>query len=438
MRRHISADSTGRRRRTVSVLAAGLLAGSLLAACSSSSGSGNSSGPIHLKFSSYAWQDPTVKANKSIVAAWNKSHPNIQIDYQPVDADSVHDKLVTAFSSNSAPDIIHDEAADIAGFAQQGYLTDLKNEIPADLKSDVPQGVWDSVTFNGGIFGVPSLLQSYVVFANKKVLQAAGIAEPTQGQPWTWDQFQQAAKKLTTGGRYGLAWALKAPVSVVLSLSLNFDGKYFDGTGSSTSVKFDQAEQEVPRRIHDMIFQDKSLAPNTVGLGGADVLPGFYAGKYAMFVGGNFFAQQLVQQAPKGFDWVMLPPLKGISQNQTADPQTYSIARQSKHPKEAMQFLDYFLSAQNLADLAQGDWLAPATGKASTQLLKQTTGVNGWQTVVGATKDLVPSPTAQVANYPQWKTEIATPAFQQYFAGKIDLPGLGNKLISGWKQVAGH
>jgi ABC-type glycerol-3-phosphate transport system substrate-binding protein len=146
-----------------------------------------------------------------------------------------------------------------------------------------------------------------------------------------------------------------------------------------------------------------------------------------MFMGGNFFAQQLVQQAPKGFDWVMLPPLKGISQNQTADPQTYSIARQSKHPKEAMQFIDYFLSAQNLADLAQGDWLAPATGKASAQLLKQTTGVNGWQTVVGATKDLVPSPTAQVANYPQWKSEIATPAFQQYFAGKTDLPGRPNR-----------
>ena len=51
--------------------------------------------------------------------------PNIHVDYQKVDPNSVHDKLVTQFAGNSAPDIIHDESADIAGFSRQGYLADL-------------------------------------------------------------------------------------------------------------------------------------------------------------------------------------------------------------------------------------------------------------------------------------------------------------------------
>jgi hypothetical protein len=44
-----------------------------------------------------------------------------------------------------------------------------------------------------------------------------------------------------------------------------------------------------------MIFTDKSIAPTTVGMGGSDVLPGFFAGKYAMIVGGNYSSQQMVE-----------------------------------------------------------------------------------------------------------------------------------------------
>ena len=78
-----------------------------------------------------------MAATKDIVAAWNKAHPLIQVKYISVDAASVHDKLVTQFAGDSTPDIIHDEAADIAGFVSQGYLTDMSKLVPADLKSAV-------------------------------------------------------------------------------------------------------------------------------------------------------------------------------------------------------------------------------------------------------------------------------------------------------------
>jgi ABC-type glycerol-3-phosphate transport system substrate-binding protein len=121
-----------RRPRLLGAAAALSAAVLVLAGCGSGSDSG-SDGKITLQFSSYAWQDPTVKATKDIVAAWNAAHPNIQVKYIPVDPDSVHDKLVTQFAGDSAPDIIHDEAADIAGFVKQGYLADMSKLIPGDL-----------------------------------------------------------------------------------------------------------------------------------------------------------------------------------------------------------------------------------------------------------------------------------------------------------------
>jgi ABC-type glycerol-3-phosphate transport system substrate-binding protein len=408
-----------------------------LGGCGGKDKTTSSSGTVTLQFSSYAWQDPTVAATKDIVAAWNKAHPNVQVKYLPVDPDSVHDKLVTQFAGGAAPDIIHDEAADIAGFVSQGYLADMSKLIPGDLKSDVPQGIWDSVTFNGGIYGAPTLLQSYVVFANTDLLKNAGVTVPTADSPWTWDQFQQAAKKLTTGGSFGLGWGLKSPTAAVLSMALNFSGTFIAGSGAKSTLTFGAGEQQVPRRIHDMIFTDKSLSPATVGMSGSDVLPGFFAGKYAMIVGGNYASQQMVEQAPKTFQWAMLPMLTGDSQQQAADPQTLSIAAQSKHPREAMDFIAFYDNAQNLARLAQGDWLIPASTSAAQVVAQQTQGKNGWAAMATMAKSLTVAPFESATPYSQWKTQIATPAFQQYFGGKITLDQLGRKLSDGWTQVAG-
>ncbi len=425
-----------RSRLLVGAVAASAAALSL-AACGSGDKSDSSSGPITLTFSSYAWQDPTVAATKDIVAAWNSAHPDIQVKYVPVDPDSVHDKLVTQFAGDSAPDIIHDEAADIAGFVDQGYLADMSKLLPADFKSQIPQGIWDSVTFKGGIYGAPTLLQSYVVFANKKQLAAANIAVPTADNPWTWDQFQAAAKQLTTGGTYGLGWGLKQPVAAVLSMALNFNGTYVSGSGKDSTLTWGPGEQAVPQRIHDMIFTDKSLAPDTAGMSGSDVLPGFFAGKYAMIVSGNYSSQQMVEQAPKDFEWVMLPMLKGTTQNQAADPQTLSIATQSKHQSEAAQFIAFYDNAENLARLAQGDWLIPASTTAADKVKQETSGKNGWDAMATMGQYLIVAPFESATPYPQWKTQIATPALQEYFAGKTSLDQLGQKLTSGWKQVAG-
>ena len=193
-------------------------------------------------------------------------------------------------------------------------------------------------------------------------------------------------------------------------MALNFGGTFISGAGSSSKLTFGAGEQQVPQRIHDMIFTDKSIAPTTVGMGGSDVLPGFFAGKYAMIVGGNYSSQQMVEQAPKDFQWVMLPMLKGDSQQQAADPQTLSIATQSKHPKEAMDFIAFYDNAENLARLAQGDWLIPASTPSAQLVAQQTQGKNGWDAMSAMGQYLTVAPFESATPYPQWKTQIATPA----------------------------
>lgn len=394
-----------------------------------------SSGPVKLRFLSLAWQKESLAANKDLVAKWNADHPDIQVEYVQGDWNSVQDQLQTAFEGGDVQDIIHYEAASIGGFTKQGYLADLSTLLSDDFKGQIAKGVWDTTTFDGKVTGAPFLLESQVVIANKKLLDEAGIAVPPADGGWTWDEFQANAQKLTKPGRYGVAWALKSPTNRVLNLALNFDGTFFYTGGGKTEVRIGDAEREVPQRIHDMLYTAKTASPEALGMSGADTLPGFFAGKYAMIPGSVSLRQQMVESAPAGFEWVTIPPVVGLSAKQAANPQTLSIAADSKHQKQAAQFIEFFLNPANMALLAKGDWLVPTGKQANAELVKLTSGKQGWDVASDSAADLTVAPFQMADGYPEWKTKYATPALQQYFADKITIDQLATQLVDGGKQV---
>ena len=122
-------------------------------------------------------------------------------------------------------------------------------------------------------------------------------------------------------------------------------------------------------------------------------------------------------------------------QNQAAGPQTLSVARQSKHPAEAMKFIAYFMKAENLAKVAEGDALIPVTTSASAIVKKDLAGKHGWDAILGSSASLVDSPWNKATKFPQWKNDTATPAFQEFLAGKIDSAALQQRLTEGWNKI---
>jgi ABC-type glycerol-3-phosphate transport system substrate-binding protein len=425
-----------RKTRTIT---AGIGVAALAAATIVSAAPGGASGEsISLTFQSLAFQETTVSAVDEIVAAWNEANPDIQVELRQGSWENVHDELVTQFAGGTSPDIIHDESADIMGFAAQGYLADLSPYLSEELVADVPEGVWQAVTAaDGAIVAAPTLMQSYVVFANVDAFDAAGVEVPT-GETLAWDDFEALAAELTTDDGYGLGWGLRSPTATIMNLALGFGGDFFTADGENVTFEAGEAEMEVPRRIHDLAYEAGALDPVSLTLSGSDTLPGFIGGDYAMYVGGNFIAQQLVDSAPEDFNWVVLPPLAGTEgANQAANPQTMSVAAESEHVEEAAAFINYFMEAENLAAVAEGDWLIPTSGAARDAVLESTGGESGWDVILATGELLVAAPFQSVVDYPQWREQTATPAFQQYLSDQISLEDLQSQLTSGWEQVAG-
>ncbi|NUP22804.1 MAG: sugar ABC transporter substrate-binding protein [Streptomyces sp.] len=400
----------------------------LLAGCSGGDGD-TAGGQVTLRFQSLAWQEESVEANKELVEEWNAAHPGVKVEYVQGSWDGVHDQLLTSFEGGEAPDIIHDASDDLADFAYGGYLADLTDLLPKRLKSGIPQRSWETATFGDGIYGVPFLQEPRVLIANAKWLKEAGVRIPTPERPWSWAEFRRITEELSGDGKYGVAWPLKEPVSATLNLSLSSGGQLFHrGADDKVTVRFEAADEVMPRTVHGQANTDRSASPTTLGSGGSDTLPGFFGGRYAMVPLGFSYRQQIVQQAPKGFDWQVLPaPAGADGLTQGVSPQTLSIAEDSPHKQEAAEFIDFLLRPDNMVRLALGDWMLPTGTEALKDPALHTTE-NDWATGTALAEHLRSAPAQSVRGYPEWKDKVATPAFQEYYSGAIDLAELRERL----------
>jgi ABC-type glycerol-3-phosphate transport system substrate-binding protein len=150
----------------------------------------------------------------------------------------------------------------------------------------------------------------------------------------------------------------------------------------------------------------------------------------------NFsYRQQVKQQAPKGFDWTVLPMPSGAGGlAQGTAPQTLSVSADSRHKKAAVAFVAYLTQARHQVQLARGDWLLPTSSEALKDPSLTTTAY-GWKTGADIAASLRPSPVLGVRGYAEWKDKIATPAYQEYYNGAIGIADLRKRLAGDGNRI---
>ncbi|MGF3053469.1 ABC transporter substrate-binding protein [Microbacterium sp. YY-03] len=428
--------------RGVSIAAGLSLTTLVLTGCSAGgSDTGNTNGgdaggePITLTFQSLSDQPAAIAATEAIVDEWNKANPDVQVEIVPAGWDGIYDKLITQFNGGAAPDIIHYEAASIVPFARDGYLADLSEYMSDERKKDIPEGILDSVTVDGQVIAYPTELQSYMVFANKTLLDAAGVEIPS-GDTMSWDELQEIAKATTTADVYGLGWGLKSPTAAYMAMAPQFGGEYFEGSGSDAKLIIGEGEMALPDLVDTMAHKDKSMLPVGLTQSGGEVLASFYAGQIAMTMQGSFQAANIAKDAPEGFDWIALPPLEGPEgASQAANPQTLSVNIDSEHIEESAAFIEFFTEGENLAALNKADALIPATASGQEALAAEMAGETGWDQILKSGQHMTSAPYLFVDAYAQWKDTVATPAYQKYIAGENDSKKTADELLSGWDAI---
>lgn len=389
-----------------------------------------------LRFVSLAWQESAIATNRSIVEEWNRQHPEMPVEYIQGTWDSAHDYLVTAFETGDVPDIFHYESGIIVDYAMRGYLTDLSPYIPGEMKRDVLDVAWATVTRpNGEVSGIPFLIESLVVLYNKSLFEKAGIVPPTSEQPWTWDDLRAAAKRLTIDEdndgipeQYGAGFGLRNSANIIMNTSVSFGGSYFKKENGQYVVTVRDEEKELLQHIVSMLYIDRSASPSSVGQTGTGMIPGFISGRYAMLIGIGAWARQQVLENGKGaLRWGVLPLVKARTTYYGASTQTLSVPKKSRHPKEAMMFINFMLSSKNTARLAMNDWMIPArTSCLAMPEFKDSLG--GWDVTCAMVPSLHVGSWLGAPGYVEWKSRIANPVLQELFAGRMSVDDAAQRI----------
>src|ERR1700761_1147634 len=208
-------------RRRISAGLAVALAATTLAACGSSSGSGSGSGNAAASSGSsgsgsikgqtinyWASVEGTgpSQTTKTLTAEFKQftAQTGVKVDMQVIPWSDLLQKILTSVTSGTGPDVMeigNTWAPSLS--ASNGFLpfnSSNMNAIGGASKFA------SSALKVSGIPGkppvsVPVYSEAYALFYNKADFKAAGISSP----PKTWAQLVADGKKLTTGGRYGIA-----------------------------------------------------------------------------------------------------------------------------------------------------------------------------------------------------------------------------------------
>ncbi|MFF1403756.1 ABC transporter substrate-binding protein [Streptomyces sp. NPDC058294] len=301
-------------RKTAFALTASLAL--LTTACTGRSGTGatdDASKNTTINFW-HAWSAPNeVKAVRSLIAGFEKAHPNIHVN---VVGNMTDDKINQALRSGggNAPDVISSFTTNNVGrFCSSGALVNLNpffEKSRIDPGTTFPKPMNEYTSFEGNRCTVPLLGDAYGLYYNKTAFRKAGITAP----PRTWSQFTADAKKLTVrkGDGYrqlGFMPDYHGWESTTEHYLAQFSPTYFDRNGKSR-VAEDPAFQRgftLQKKLVDELggFRRLERFRSTLGDEWGARHP-FHTGQVAMQLDGEW-RLGMAEEAKPGFEIGVAP-----------------------------------------------------------------------------------------------------------------------------------
>jgi multiple sugar transport system substrate-binding protein len=264
-----------RSRGARAALASALAIPLALTACGGGgSGGGSSSGGTPtLRVLDYYNDDPGKTVwQKALEACAQQA--GAKISRESVPGATLIQKVLQQASSRTLPDVLMLDNPDLQQIAQTGALAPLDT---FGLNANgYAKGVVDASTYQGKLYGLQPITNTIGLFYNKDMLAKAGVTPPQ-----TWDQLRTAAKKLTSGSIYGLAFAANATYEG----SWQFLPFMWSNGGDEKDIATPQTEQALQLWV-DLMNKDKSVSKSALNWTQGDVNDQFRARKAAMMVNG--------------------------------------------------------------------------------------------------------------------------------------------------------
>lgn len=323
--------------------------------------------PINLSMVWWGSKTRHVETIK-VIQLYEKEHPNVHIDYQFTGWSDYWTKVTTEAAGKNLPDIMQQDYGYINDWVSRGLLSNLDPYVKSGVinLSDTRPLYLAGGKINGHLYGVDLGANTQAWVLDADAFKKAGI--PIPPNDWTWKDFENIALQihqklgiLAMGPNF-TSWPLwEALYLGEGQWAYAANGKslgYTDNTPFVNYLKMAlklQAAGAIPSESDVVAFTNK----------GVQQLP-IVTGKAAMaFAWSNqLVALQHAAGPSRKFILHTLPrPVGGKPENYIKNSQFFSIAAQSKHPKAAAEFINFFVNSVEANKILLGERGVPIMAK---------------------------------------------------------------------------
>lgn len=291
-------------RRSLLTAAAAAAPVVALSSCGGSGGERTADGKIELTMA--GWSIDSTPEFTVLKEGFEAANSDVVVTLKEYSADDYETQLTTDLSANSAPDLFPIKNLQPYHYLlSNGALADV-SDLAEPLKAD-SNITLEHLTVDDAVYALPYRQDSWLIYYNKELFDAAGVAYPDG--TWTWDDYEKVAAELTEGlagdgtpakGTYHHIWK-----SVVQGFALaQTEGAELTSGDLSYLVPFYEralAMQEAGSTETFSTAQSQSLAYQAQ----------FGTQKAAMTLMGSWYIATLLAQRESGdadvFEWGLAP-----------------------------------------------------------------------------------------------------------------------------------
>jgi len=280
------------------------------------------------------------------IAAFEKSHPTIKVNYAPINGD-YPTAMVAKFAARTPPDVFYVDSNVFPDWVQQGALLPLDSYVAKthfNTKAFYPK-LLDAFRYKGHIYGFPKDWSSLGIEVNSAMMSKAGITSA----PKTWADLQNDATKLNTNGAVpgGKPICLPADWARLGAFVYQNGGSFLNAAKTKATFNTPQVAGAVN---YYLSYMQRGFAgtPAQLGVGWCGEALGKQ--KAAIIMEGPWVTPYMSSTFPdvgyKTYQMVSKGPKKGFGN--LAFTVSYSIGRDSPNKPAAWTLLSYLTGPQGM------------------------------------------------------------------------------------------
>ncbi len=289
------------------------------------------------------WTNPEVKPTiLELVEQFEKENPGIRVNLTDLTWSDGHEKIVVAFGSGTAPDVLELGSDWVPEFSYQDVLLDVSLEAEKIKKQFL---MWEPATIDEKVFGFPWILDTRVLFYNKDLMKKAAL-DPAK-PPTTWAELLQHCQ--TINRLKPQAYGFGVNSAERHRLYKKFLPFFWANQGKILSDDRSESEMNSRQGVQALEFY-RRLTQNGMIDTQAMLDQAFKHNKIGFVISGGWLLNDLRKNYPELNFGICLMPRPGPDRGTPASfagGEFLVISKKTKNPGEALQLIKFLTRKDN-------------------------------------------------------------------------------------------